>query len=963
MYKRIIAGALSVLMSASAISTASVEQVLLVSAEEISRSTQAADLPVLSVTQTPDPVDTTEDDDAPVILSVTDNDEIYESVSLGDNIQADIYGNGLMRIYGYGDMKDFTEAPFVNAAAVTQVLFEDADPENGLVITSIGNNLFNGMGLLSSAAYGDITKTRAGVFVLPDNLKTIGSNAFRNCRSLKKLVVPQSVTNMGGTMLNGCTGLEELTIPYAGTRKEVTNAGGELNWNDSVADLFMNSWGSWENTQFDFSDYAIEKITVTGGETVPEYAFASMKSLKEVDLSSTSVTSVGTSAFYNCTSLADIKLPETVTDYGSYSFFATPITSMPTNGKITAIGEYAFADCTQLGEFGIPDTCTSIGQYAFRNCRSLKKLVVPQLVTNMGGMMLNGCTGLEELTIPYAGTRKEVTNAGGELNWDDSVADLFMSSWSNWENNGFDFSDYALEKITVTGGERIPEYAFSCMTSVREIEIYDCVKGIDSYAFKNCRSLIKTVIPASVETVASNAFEASDTDVYFCGKDCTIADNAFSKGYSGTIYGYAGSTAEAAAEAGGYKFVPVKNEIVIGSKNITLSAGDKYSIKSDHTGLVFSSSDPTVASVDKNGVISALKQGTAVIEVIAGISGICKMNINVYTTTTTATTTTTTASTTTTTASVSSTDTTSSVSTTKKPATASTATSATTVSTATTSRYVSETTKTTSSASTSSSSAKPVTTTSTTEIEPGSGADVTETTASSTTAVSSTTRPTMTKITTTSTETTAFSTQTSILSFTTTAAPSTTEPIPQKPRRLDIDGKITVTEMTAAQIAAAGIDLTDDSNYHVFDYEVKARFEAEVIKIHKTVKQPQTTTVPASTQTTAAHSTKSTVTTTVTTAPADFVWVEIGEITLPVAGYYETATEEMYMIVHGQCKWLKEFYDVELIVINKDTEPLTDCSAELNVPGGLTLANSEQIQTLGDLGAGQAFDVHWYIRG
>ena len=63
MYKRIIAGALSVLMSASAISTASVEQVMLVSAEEISRSTQAADLPVLSVTQTPDPVDTTEDDE------------------------------------------------------------------------------------------------------------------------------------------------------------------------------------------------------------------------------------------------------------------------------------------------------------------------------------------------------------------------------------------------------------------------------------------------------------------------------------------------------------------------------------------------------------------------------------------------------------------------------------------------------------------------------------------------------------------------------------------------------------------------------------------------------------------------------------------------------------------------------------------------------------------------------------
>ena len=41
-----------------------------------------------------------------------------------------------MRIHGYGDMKNFSSSPFVNAAAVTQVLFEDEDAENGLVITA-----------------------------------------------------------------------------------------------------------------------------------------------------------------------------------------------------------------------------------------------------------------------------------------------------------------------------------------------------------------------------------------------------------------------------------------------------------------------------------------------------------------------------------------------------------------------------------------------------------------------------------------------------------------------------------------------------------------------------------------------------------------------------------------------------------------------------------------------------------
>ena len=110
----------------------------------------------------------------PLILSISDDAEIYESVDLGENIKADIYNNGLLRIYGHGEMKNFSEVPFVNAAAITQVLFEDTDAENGLVITNIGANLFKGMKQLNSAAYGDISKTTEDLFVLPDSIKTIG---------------------------------------------------------------------------------------------------------------------------------------------------------------------------------------------------------------------------------------------------------------------------------------------------------------------------------------------------------------------------------------------------------------------------------------------------------------------------------------------------------------------------------------------------------------------------------------------------------------------------------------------------------------------------------------------------------------------------------------------------------------------------------------------------------------------
>uniref|UniRef100_UPI0026002F26 hypothetical protein n=1 Tax=Ruminococcus sp. TaxID=41978 RepID=UPI0026002F26 len=75
------------------------------------------------------------------IKNVPDISNIIETAKLGENITAYIYNNGLLRICGYGDMKDFSKCPFVNAAGVTQILFEDTDVENGLVINNLGQNV------------------------------------------------------------------------------------------------------------------------------------------------------------------------------------------------------------------------------------------------------------------------------------------------------------------------------------------------------------------------------------------------------------------------------------------------------------------------------------------------------------------------------------------------------------------------------------------------------------------------------------------------------------------------------------------------------------------------------------------------------------------------------------------------------------------------------------------------------
>ena len=426
-------------------------------------------------------------------------------------------------------MKDFSNSPFVNAAGVTQILFEDTDAEKGLVINNLGKCVFRGMISLNSASYGDISKAVENEIVLPENIIRIGSYAFsdcsaitdiqfgskvetidefafQNCTGLKKLIVPSSVKSMGSQIFNGCTALKELTLPYAATSKEVADSG-NTNAYTSVADLFIYAWLSSDNREMDFSDYAIEKITITGGELVPAYAFSNMKGLKEIDLSETNITSIGDYAFWNCTDLESVKIPNTVTSLGSYSYVGNPIKQLPDNGSITTVGSCVFASCQNLGEFTIPESYESLGEYAFQNCKGIKKLVIPPNIISMGGQIFNGCTELIDLTLPYAATSKAVADSGNS-NAYTSVADLFMYDWISSDNSGMDFSDYAIEKITITGGEIVPDYAFSGMTTVKEIDLSSSkASSLRSYVFNNCTSLENLKFPSTMKSIGSYAFQ------------------------------------------------------------------------------------------------------------------------------------------------------------------------------------------------------------------------------------------------------------------------------------------------------------------------------------------------------------------------------------------------------------------------------------------------------------------------
>jgi hypothetical protein len=113
-----------------------------------------------------------------------------------------------------------------------------------------------------------------------------------------------------------------------------------------------------------------------------------------------SATFIGRNAFFNCSRLTSVTIPNSVTTIGDRAFDGcSGLTSVTIPNSVTTIGESAFSGCRGLTSVTIGNSVTTIGSYAFAYCSSLISVIIPNSVTTIGSYAFDDCNGLMSVTV------------------------------------------------------------------------------------------------------------------------------------------------------------------------------------------------------------------------------------------------------------------------------------------------------------------------------------------------------------------------------------------------------------------------------------------------------------------------------------------------------------------------------------------------------------------------------------
>ncbi len=267
------------------------------------------------------------------------------------------------------------------------------------------NNLYM---VLVKAINTDITSC-----AIHDDTKIIHFSAFNGCGNLTNITIPNSVTSIGSYAFSDCDNLTSIEIPG-----RVTSIGSyafsgcdKLQYNTHDNGEYLGNENNLYMVLVDTINTDITSCAIHGDtKFIHSNAFSGCSSLESITIPD-NVTSIGDCAFEDCSSLESIIVDKENTVYNSEVNCLIETASktlvlgcqtsvIPTDGSVTCIGNGAFYGCSGLTSIEIPDRVTSIGNLAFYGCSGLTSIEIPDRVTSIGNSAFYGCSGLTSITIP-----------------------------------------------------------------------------------------------------------------------------------------------------------------------------------------------------------------------------------------------------------------------------------------------------------------------------------------------------------------------------------------------------------------------------------------------------------------------------------------------------------------------------------------------------------------------------------
>ncbi len=488
--------------------------------------------------------------------SVFYNCSSLKSVSFGDSVTlvglSAFYGcAGIENVYYSGGLADWLAISFFDGVANPlnggAALYLNGAPCTELVLpegtVKVGNNVFFGCGSLTSVTIpasvtnigsqafsgcknlaeilyeGDLTAwcgidglanvmTRGvslyidgeplgSELTIPDSVTSVKYGTFLGCTGLTSVVVGDNVTSISEGAFSGCSSLESITLPFVGNNADGTSAG-----------LFGYIFGATEYV----------------GGTAVRQVYNNRESVYCIPSRLRCVTLTGgnipQSAFYGCSMLTSVNMPETLAD----------------------IGSYAFSDCTGLTSVIIPDSVTSIGSDAFRYCYKLVEVYNKSSLNITAGDSSYGDVGY------YAKNVYTEENGSRFTDTADGYRFLYDGTKGYFMGYNGEVTDIALpESFTAYDGTavntyEIYQYAFCGNTALTSVKIPDSVTSIGDYAFRNCSGLTSVTIGSSVAVIGVYAFENCTglTSVYYTGDIAGWCGISFVDSYANPLR-YAGN--------------------------------------------------------------------------------------------------------------------------------------------------------------------------------------------------------------------------------------------------------------------------------------------------------------------------------------------------------------------------------------------------------------------------------------